>query len=188
MKRLIAACLAVLLLAACGDDKPAGPATLEDIVSGRSGMPGGLSGLAPGSADAWKQAGTIELTDDLMQSYVDMLERMKELNSDSPDTALLAAYSLDRKHWGAITAAIARSALVGAKPAQQAMLEKQLEGLRKRHAEAPPNMKDALAKQIEAYEKTLSSSVAAIPDATELDRKNQAVIERWMERIRDAGR
>lgn len=187
MKRFASACLAGLLLAACGgEEKKSEESALRDFFEGKGGMPPGMTGDGPDPTADWAKLGQIELTDEMMGNYVKLIEKAKNLRG-RPDAGLLQAYSLDWRQWLAISTAITRAEVATGKGSLIENYEKQLANARKRLAEAPEDRKEAYESMVKGYEDALAGLEKALPDATDLDRKNHALVQRWMDRIKAAG-
>ncbi len=182
---LICAFVCVLLvLAGCGKDEPTQEEALRDLFSGKgAGFPGAGGETDP--TKVWEQMGKIELTDAMMESYVKLIEKMQSA-AGRPDAAMLKAYSLNWQQWAAIGGAVARAQVATSKSKMVTNLEKQIEKTQKKLDEAPESRKQSYRDMLRGYRQSLAS-MKDLPDATDLDRKNQAVIERWMDRIRAAG-
>jgi hypothetical protein len=183
VKQAFAVCLVACVFVACGGDEKKDP--LSDLMAGQGGLTPGqfpMPGGGPTGAEAWEQLGNIELTDEMMANYVKLLAKFRDAKG-RPEAGLLAAYQLDWRHWVAINAAIARASVATHKPQATATLKRQLELEREKLAAAKPEMKARHEAQVKALEDALERTRASLPDATPQDRQNQAVVQRWMERI-----
>ncbi len=177
MKQLLFALVACVVLAGCGDDS-----------SSISGLPGGVPG--PTHSDAWKDmmtaGGKVKLTDDMMQRYVDLIQELK--GADKPSAALYAKYRFNAMEYVQISQIIGtstvRTGFADAAPKMKESLEKMKT---RRDAETNPQMKAMLDKQIDAMEKQLGT-MGGVGAANEVDRHNMAVLERWKDRLKAAGR
>jgi hypothetical protein len=182
-------------LCACGDDAPNKPedpfeALREGGGDGSPLFPGGLPG-GGNPADALRDVmgvGNLELTDEMMASYVEVLKKLKDKDMGSPGEALLTAYDLDFQRWAAISGVIARASMTTNLPEQIEATEKALARARQTAESATDaRMKAAFEAQAKGFETQLAN-LKRMPGPTELDRKNFAVFKRWQERIEAASR
>lgn len=197
MMRTLLACLLAVACCACGDDPAKGPkGPLEDLMRGNPqvpgfpGMPTGLPGMTPGTGPTdFLQLGKIELTDEIMASYVEVVRAFADMKGQTPSLQVLQAHSLDLQRWAAVSAAIARSHMPSARDSLGG-LEKQLASARARLATAPEAQRAGLQQQVDAYERALEQARATLPEEEpdDVDRRNYEVVQRWMDRIKAAGR
>lgn len=179
MKTLLAALLLGSVCTACGDDRgaPSDP-------FGRPGMPSGFPTDATSVENMMKGSGTIELTDDMMQGYVEVLKQLREVKT--PTAAMLARYKLDLVKWGQLSMLVATTMARTTISNERPRMEKDLADAQDRLAAAGTDEEREMIKlQIQGLEAQLES-VQEFGQANDIDRKNLEVINRWKDRIEAA--
>lgn len=181
MKAHLAVLVAFTLCSACGDS---GSSSSNPF--GQPGMPAGFPADASSIEDMMKGGGKIQLTDEMMQGYVDVLRELKDVKT--PAAAMLARYKLDLVKWGQISMVVGtsmgRAMLSDARPRMQEQLAK----AREQAANATNDSQRQIAEmQVQALEKQLEG-LKDIGEANDIDRKNLEVINRWKDRLEAARR
>ena len=169
MKSLLAVFVLGSLCLGCGND---------------SGSPPGFPTDATSVEDMMKGSGTIELTDNMMEGYVEVLKQLKEVKT--PTAALLARYKLDLVKWGQLSMLVgttmARTTISNERP----RMENDLADAKERLAAASTDDEREMIKlQVQGLEAQLES-VKGFGQANDIDRKNLEVINRWKDRIEAA--
>jgi hypothetical protein len=148
-------------------------------------MPGGMPTGLPGP-DMLIKTGTVELTDDMMERYVALVEELGSATK-MPTAALLARHKFALPQWLALNqiigGSLARSSMSGIRP----KLEKQLADLKAERGTAPEAKQRILDAQIKGLEAQLKA-LGGIAEASDIDRRNMEVFERWRDRVEAAGR
>lgn len=178
---------AALGLSACGDEKKGQvQPSLRDTLAGKGdGSPFGEGGIrAEDLVDVLKNAGQIELTDAMMETYVDRMRELKEAGATATQ-AWMKSHGMDWRQWLAISTVIAGSKSHIAISDQLQSAEKRLADVRSKLEGAEEANRPTLEATVRGYEKQLEV-LRKMPGATDLDRKNQALLKRWAERLEAA--
>ena len=176
MLRIGIMAMLVLVLAGCGDDGE------KLLTRDGAGLPG-LGGNLPSGeefSDLVTKSGKIELTDEMMERYVGLMEALAGV--ETPTQALLARYKFDWQQWAGLSALIWGSQSRVALEDSRAGIEEALAEARAEVASATGVEKQMAESRIKAYEAQLAN-MGEIAGASEVDRKNVEVLKRWQDRL-----
>jgi len=178
--------LLLLTLAACGDSQddesndPSGPVP----AGGQPGMPAGPSSeLNPPRVG--EATSDMKLTDQMMEDYVALTRKLHKTGAQGPTDAMLAGYSIDMTRWLSIATLASRAAMASNAGQARKRTEETLAGLRKRLDGASAARREGLERAIAGLETQLDL-IDKMPTASEQDRKNYEVLEKWMPKLRAA--
>lgn len=163
----------LLCLPACGGAASAGETTDPD----------------PNAADQAHEDAPIELTDALMEQYVQIIKEAKGA-ADKGSLAFLARYGWSLERWTKVVGAVS-AGMVSAMQAQMADsaaktmqdVDRQIQDLKERGKTAKGEEKKSIDAQLEVLEGMKAMQTGAQLKVTDLDRRNAAVVERWRPRI-----
>ena len=176
-------------LAACGEEPKPEPTktTLRDLLGG-DGSSTPLAERLPSAeqlVDLLKSTSEIELTDAMMAKYVKLMEELKQ-GGASASEAWMKARSMDWAEWMGIGAVIASRASHEAVSQKITSVEERVAAATVKLEEAEEESRQKLKSVLKGYRKQLEA-LRKMPGASDLDRKNQAVLKGWVEKLKALG-
>lgn len=174
MKIATSSVLCSLLLFACGDKSSKAAEPSPD-------------GFVDETHDAASEK-PIALTDKLMEDYVEIAREMKKAGN-AGNVAFLTRFGWSMERWVQVSNAVAQGMMSAGRAqmsemakASNAEIDRTIADLTARLKAAPEAEREALKAQLEALQAS-RISLGEFGQASDLDRRNAEVLERWKPRL-----